>query len=82
MGENFNTKLGNDLGLTGRQRIVVQFKIDASGDIVDVKAKASKPELEVEALRIIAKLPQMQPGEQKGEKVNVIYSLPIIFEVK
>ncbi|PHR15175.1 MAG: blaR1 peptidase M56 [Aequorivita sp.] len=82
VGENFNTKLGNDLGLTGRQRIVVQFKIDASGDIVDVKAKASKPELEVEALRIIAKLPQMQPGEQKGKKVSVIYSLPIIFEVK
>ena len=82
VGENFNTKLGNDLGLTGRQRIVVQFKIDKAGNIVDVKAKAPKPELEAEAIRIIKKLPQMQPGEQKGKKVNVIYSLPIVFEVK
>jgi hypothetical protein len=82
VGENFNTKLGKDLGLTGRQRIVVQFKIDKAGNIVDVKAKAPKPELEAEAIRIIKKLPQMQPGEQKGKKVNVIYSLPIVFEVK
>jgi len=82
VGENFNTKLGKDLSLTGRQRIVVQFKIDKSGNIVDVKAKAPKPELEAEALRIIEKLPQMQPGEQKGEKVGVLYSLPIVFEVQ
>ena len=82
VGENFNTKLGNDLGLVGRQRIIVQFKIDKSGSIVDVKAKAPKPELEVEALRIIKNLPKMQPGEQKGEKVAVLYSLPIVFDVQ
>ena len=82
IGENFNTKLGKDLGLTGRQRIVVQFKIDKSGSIADVKAKAPKPELEAEAIRIVQKLPQMQPGEQDGKKVSVIYSLPIVFEVK
>jgi len=81
VGENFNTKLGKDLGLTGRQRIVVQFKIDKSGNIVDIKAKAPKSELETEAIRIIKKLPQMLPGEQKGEKVGVLYSLPIVFDV-
>ena len=82
VGENFNTKLGKDLGLTGIQRIVVKFKIDKSGNIVRATAKAPKPELEAEALRIIEKLPQMQPGEQNGEKVGVLYSLPIIFEVQ
>lgn len=81
VGENFNTKLGNDLGLLGLQRIAVQFKIDKSGNIVDVKARAPKPELETEAIRIIKKLPQMQPGEQKGQKVGVLYSLPIVFNV-
>ncbi|MEM0518023.1 M56 family metallopeptidase [Aequorivita flava] len=81
VGENFNTKLGSDLGLTGRQRILVQFKIDKSGQIVDVKARAPKPELEVEAVRVVKLLPQMQPGEQKGKKVGVIYSLPIVFDV-
>jgi hypothetical protein len=82
VGENFNIKIGNDLNLSGRQRIVVQFKIDKTGNIVDVKARAPKPELEAEAIRIVQKLPQMQPGEQDGKKVSVIYSLPIVFEVK
>ena len=82
VGENFNTKLGKDLGLTGIQRIVVKFKIDKSGNIVRATAKAPKPELEAEALRIIEKLPHMQPGEQNGEKVGVLYSLPIVFEVQ
>jgi len=82
VGENFNTKLGNDLGLMGRQRIVVQFKIDKSGNIVRATAKAAKPELEAEALRVVSLLPQMLPGEQDGKKVSVIYSLPIVFEVK
>ncbi len=81
VGENFNTNLGKDLGLVGRQRIVVKFKIDKSGNIVRATAKAPKPELEAEALRVIGKLPQMQPGEQKGEKVGVLYSLPIVFDV-
>lgn len=82
VGENFNTKLGKELGLLGRQRIIVKFKIDKSGNIVDVRARAPRPELEAEAVRVIEKLPQMQPGEQKGQKVGVLYSLPIVFEVK
>jgi hypothetical protein len=81
VNSNFNIGLGNELDLKGRQRIAVQFKIDKSGNIVDVKARAPKPELEAEAIRIIAKLPQMQPGEQRGEKVGVLYSLPIVFDV-
>ncbi len=79
---NFNIKLGEVLNLSGRQRIAVQFKIDKSGNIIDVKARAPKPELEAEAIRVVQKLPQMQPGEQKGQKVGVLYSLPIVFDVK
>ncbi len=82
VGENFNTKIGKDLGLRGRQRIIVQFKIDTSGKIIRATAEAAKPELEAEAIRVVSKLPQMQPGQQKGKKVDVLYSLPIIFEIK
>ncbi len=81
VSENFNTKLANVLNLTGRQRIAVQFKIDKSGKIVEVRARAPKPELEAEAVRVIENLPQMEAGEQKGEKVAVLYSLPIVFDV-
>ena len=82
VNDNFNTKLGNELGLIGRQRIVVQFKIDKTGKVVDVRSRAPKPELEAEAIRVVKKLPQMQPGQQKGEKVGVLYSLPIVFDIK
>ena len=82
INSNFNTGIADDLNLDGRQRISVQFKIDKAGKVVDVRAKAKRPELEAEAIRVVEMLPQMLPGEQRGEKVGVLYSLPIVFEVK
>lgn len=81
VNKNFNTKIADNLKISGRQRISVQFKIDKTGKIADIRARASVPELEMEAVRIIGMLPEMEPGEQKGKKVGVLYSLPIIFEV-
>ena len=78
----FNTDLAGDLGLTGRQRISVIFKIDKSGNITGVRARAPHPRLEKEAKRVISLLPKMQPGKQKGKAVIVTYSLPIIFQVQ
>ncbi len=81
ISDNFNIELGKELGLVGRQRIAVKFKIDKTGKVVDVKARAPKPELEAEAIRVVKLLPQMEAGEQKGKKVAVMYSLPIVFDV-
>ena len=81
VGENFNTKLANEVNLSGRQRISVQFKIDRTGSVIDVKARAAHPSLEAEAIRVVSTLPQMTPGEENGEPVNVIYALPIIFQI-
>ena len=83
LNENFNTKLADELNITGMQRIATQFKIDKTGRVVDVTARSLShtPELEAEAIRVVKLLPQMEPGEQKGEKVGVLYSLPIVFEV-
>nr|WP_321221837.1 M56 family metallopeptidase [uncultured Psychroserpens sp.] len=77
----FNTKLADSLGLVGRQRINVIFKIDKDGHVVDVKSRAPHPALEDEAVRVIKTLPQLVPGNQKGVAVVVPYSLPIIFQV-
>ena len=83
LNENFNTKLADELNIKGMQRIATQFKIDKTGTVVDVRASSLShtPELEAEAIRVVKLLPQMEPGEEKGEKVGVIYSLPIVFEV-
>jgi hypothetical protein len=81
VSSKFNTKIAKDLGLFGKQHIKVQFKIDDTGNIVDVKSKAPHPDLEIEATRVVNTLPQMIPGEHKGEKVGVIFSLPILFVI-
>jgi len=78
----FNTDLAGDLGLTGRQRINVIFKIDKIGNVTGVRARAPHPRLEKEAQRVINLLPKMQPGKQRGKAVIVPYSLPIIFQVQ
>jgi len=78
----FNTELAGDLGLTGRQRISVIFKIDKIGVVTGVRARAPHPRLEKEAQRVINLLPKMKPGRQRGKAVIVPYSLPIIFQVQ
>lgn len=78
----FNADLAADLGLTGKQRISVVFKIDKSGNVVGVRSRAPHPRLEKEAARVINLLPKMKPGKQRGEPVTVSYTLPIIFQVQ
>ena len=76
--KEFNTDLAGDLGLKGRQRISVIFKIDKNGDVVGVRARAPHPKLKAEAIRVVNMLPKMKPGTQRGKAVVVPYSLPII----
>jgi protein TonB len=78
----FNTDLAGDLGLSGRQRSSVIFKIDKNGNVVGVRSRAPHPRLEKEAARVINMLPKMKPGRQRGKPVIVPYSLPITFQVQ
>lgn len=78
----FNTDLGGQLGLTGINKVLVQFKIDKNGNIAEVRSRAPHPRLEEEAARVINSLPKMQPGKQRGQAVGVMYSLPIVFQVQ
>gem|GEM_PF-905294 len=81
VNQNFNTKLAGELGLSGVNRIIMQFRIDHDGNINNIRGRAAHPELEAEALRIIKLLPKMSPGMQRGKLVGVMYSLPIVFKV-
>ena len=82
VNKKFNPDLAADLGLTGKFRIAVMFKIDKRGDVVEVRARAPHPALVKEAERVVNSLPKMKPGEQRGRAVTVSYALPILFEVK
>lgn len=78
----FNGELAGDLGLSGKQKIYVQFKITKTGGIQIIGARAPHKRLEKEARRVVNLLPKMQPGKQRGRPVNVTYMLPISFNVE
>lgn len=82
IGKKFNRDLASDFGLSGKQKITVSFKIDKTGNISNVYARAPHPGLAKEAKRVIALLPKMQPGKQRGKAVNVPFALPIVFQVE
>lgn len=81
VANNFDTSIANKASSTGKQTISVQFKINAVGKITNIISRSKNPELQVEAARVVNLLPRMQPGKQRGQPVNVIYALPIIFNV-
>jgi hypothetical protein len=77
--KEFNVNIARNLGLYGRQRISVIFKINKKGNVVGVRARAPHPNLKKEAIRVVNMIPKMKPGMQLGKAVIVPYSLPIIF---
>lgn len=81
VNENFNVKKFMQSGLTGVNRIFVQFKIDKTGNVVNVRSRAPSPALQEEAERVVSSIPQLTPGSQNGTPVAVLYSLPITFKI-
>ncbi len=81
VNQNFNTKGVEQYAKPGVNRIYVKFKINKSGEIVEIESRGPSKELENEAKRVISTFPRVIPGEQKGKKVNVLYSLPIVFQI-
>ena len=67
-------------GIQGR--VIVQMVVTKEGDIADTKiARGIDPLLDAEALRVVSGMPKWKPGKQKGEAVNVRYTLPVMFRL-
>ncbi|MDC6351326.1 energy transducer TonB [Zeaxanthinibacter sp. PT1] len=62
-------------------RVYVQFVINTEGYVTDIRSRGPDKLLEKEAERIIASLPRMTPGKQRGRPVKVPYSIPINFKL-
>ncbi len=80
--KNFDVQIAQELGLDGWNKILTQFKVNHKGEVEFMGARAPHPKLEEEAKRVIEKMPEMLPGKQGGRPVNVIFGLPINFQVK
>ena len=77
----FDKGIGEDIGISGIAYVKMQFIVDKNGNIVDIRARSPYKELEKEAMRVLKKLPKMQPGKQRGKPVRVRYNMDIKFRV-
>ncbi len=63
-------------------RVIVTFVVEKDGRISTLKvAKSPHRELEAEALRVVALMPNWKPGRHKGEVVRTQMMLPIMFRL-
>ena len=65
-------------------RAIVGFVVRKDGTVSDVHItkSAGHTVLDEEAIRVVKSMPAWKPGKQKGEPVNVKYSVPITFKLK
>lgn len=64
-------------------KVLTTFMVEKDGAISDVKIRESvSKELDSEAIRVVAKMPNWKPGLRDGESVQFLYSLPIEFRLR
>ena len=64
-------------------RVIATFVVMKDGSISNAKVvKSVSPSLDEEALRCINGMPNWIPGRQKGQAVNVKYTIPISFRLQ
>lgn len=67
-------------GIQGR--VIISFIIKKDGSIDNAKiVRGVDPNLDKEALRVINAMPKWTPGTQRGEAVNVKYTVPVQFSL-
>ncbi|MFN2260461.1 MAG: energy transducer TonB [Psychroflexus sp.] len=81
INKEFDAGLASDLGLRGENKIYTTFKINHKGEVEFLNARAAHPKLKDESQRVIEKMPKMEPGKQRGKAVDVIFAIPISFNI-
>lgn len=73
--------IAQENGIQGR--VYVTFVVTKDGSIANAKiARGVDPVLDQEALRVVNSLPKWKPGYQRGQAVNVSYTVPINFALQ
>lgn len=64
-------------------KVYVRFAVTESGSVDKVSiARGVDPLLDEEAIRVVKMSPKWSPGEQRGKKVSVWYTVPINFQLQ
>ncbi len=71
-------EIAQSKGIQGK--VYVSFVVTKEGSVTEAKViRGVDPILDKEALRVVNTLPKWKPGYQRGEAVNVQYTVPINF---
>ena len=74
-------KVAQEKGIQGK--VYVTFVVTKDGSIANATiARGVDPSLDTEALRVVNGLPKWKPGKQRGQFVNVSYTVPINFKLQ
>jgi len=81
IGQNLRYPVkAQERGIQGR--LIIRFVVNKLGKVEKAEVlRGLDQEMDQEGLRVINLLPDWIPGEQKGEKVSVYYTLPITFKL-
>ncbi len=72
--------VAHEKGIQGR--VIVNFVVRKDGSITDPKVVRSVDSyLDKEAIRVITSMPKWKPGIQRGQPVNVKYTIPVVFRL-
>ena len=62
--------------------MICRFVVKKDGSTSNVEVlRGVDPSLDAEAIRVIESMPAWKPGTQKGEAVNVHFTIPIQFSL-
>lgn len=63
-------------------RVITSFIVNKDGSVSDIEVIRSVDSLlNAEAIRVIGMMPKWNPGKQKGEAVNVRFTMPVAFRL-
>ncbi|MDD3039405.1 M56 family metallopeptidase [Bacteroides sp.] len=64
-------------------KVILRMTVGKDGKISNINVQQSvSPHLDAEAIRVVSTMPEWEPGEDKGQPVNVEFTLPITFRLQ
>ena len=64
-------------------RVTIQYIVNTEGNLITTRdLRSAAPLLDAEAIRLTTIMPKWKPGMQRGQAVNVKYTVPIMFRLQ
>ena len=63
-------------------KVVCQFVIDKTGQLINIRiVEGLNEDFDLEVIRVLSLSPKWKPGKNKGNPVNVMYTIPVHFKI-